>query len=347
MFTGHILYLPLLLFVAGSFLSSVFSRQPLHSLLQANEWFHFLVFVLALCLYRRLPALTRHAVNAFAILTIFLSVYGFFEYFALGHRDLEHRITGPTAHVMTYSGILLALTLLFFVFSFHERKLVPIVAVSCGFVALVLTFTRGAWLGWMAGAATFLLLRRLRLFAYAVPVAILALTFAPEPIFGRFISSFDLRQSSNLDRLRMLEAASEMIKDRPLTGVGPGQIKEAYPLYRASDAPRFRIPHLHNNIAQLWAERGLVPLLAYLMLVSLFAIICVRARRHPASRPWGEAGLAITVGLFVAGMFEFNFGDTEVLLTMLDVSALIVAMIEQRMPEEAADPAGAPLLATA
>jgi hypothetical protein len=36
--------------------------------------------------------------------------------------------------------------------------------------------------------------------------------------------------------------------------------------------------------------------------------------------------MAAAVGLAVFGLFEFNFGDTEVLLTMLDVWALTLAL---------------------
>ena len=40
------------------------------------------------------------------------------------------------------------------------------------------------------------------------------------------------------------------------------------------------------------------------------------------TRGWAEGGIAAACGLFVAGLFEYNFGDTEVLLNMLDVWAL-------------------------
>ena len=39
-------------------------------------------------------------------------------------------------------------------------------------------------------------------------------------------------------------------------------------------------------------------------------------------------GGAVVVGLTCAGMFEFNFGDTEVFYLMLEYFALIVASLE-------------------
>ena len=129
-----------------------------------------------------------------------------------------------------------------------------------------------------------------------------------------------------------------MIKDFPVVGVGPAYVKEVYPLFRRADAPRFRTPHLHNNVIQLWAERGILGLLAYVTLIALFLRECARGWNGP-NREFAQAGLAITVGLAVAGLFEFNFGDTEVFFLMLELMALMVAFLER--PNEP----GAPLVA--
>ena len=154
-------------------------------------------------------------------------------------------------------------------------------------LALLLTYTRSAWLGWIVAVAVLLILKWPKALAWAVPLAILAISLAPLPFFSRVISSFDIKQSSNLDRIRMAEAGVEIIKDYPLLGVGPANVKEVYPLYRKHDAPRFRIPHLHNNIIQLWAERGVLALVAYLFLQFLFLRECARGWGGPcvASSP--------------------------------------------------------------
>jgi len=161
---------------------------------------------------------------------------------------------------------------------------------------------------------------------------IFAITFMPDVMFSRLVSSFDVQQSSNLDRIRMAEGGLEMIKDHPVLGVGPANVKEIYPLYRKADAPRFRPPHLHNNIIQLWAERGITAVVAYLMLLGLFFRECARGWRYTPAREFAEAGIAITVGLAYAGLFEFNFGDTEVFLIMLELFALLIASMEAAEP---------------
>jgi O-antigen ligase len=129
----------------------------------------------------------------------------------------------------------------------------------------------------------------------------------------------------------MLEAGVEIIKDHPVLGVGPANVKELYAIYKKHDAPRPRPPHLHNNVIQLWAERGILGLAAYVTLLALFLRECVKAWRGP-KRMWAEIGLGVTVSLTVAGLFEFNFGDTEVFYLMLNLFALIVVAIERPQP---------------
>jgi O-antigen ligase len=210
-------------------------------------------------------------------------------------------------------------------------------------LALLLTYTRSAWLGWVVAVAVLLIVKWPKALAWAVPLGILAISLAPLPFFSRVISSFDIKQSSNLDRIRMAEAGIEIIKDYPLLGVGPANVKEVYPLYRKHDAPRFRIPHLHNNMIQLWAERGVLALVAYLFLQVLFLRECARGWSGP-STTFAQVGVAVAVALATAGMFEFNFGDTEVFWIMLDLFAIVIAFIER--PERSNEPAAQAVAAT-
>src|SRR5216684_2506492 len=341
----HILYVPLALYGLDSTISSFVANRHIHAFGENALWGKMLLFPAALILYRNIPRSRIAALRMFLIFGIFSAGYGFVQYFALtAHHDLEHRITGPAAHVMTLSGLLLPVALVFLVLWIYDlRNMLLIAGVAMTHFALLLTFTRSVWLGWIVAVAVLLALKWPKALAWAVPVAILVISFAPLPFFSRVISSFDVRQSSNLDRIRMAEAGIEIIKDYPLFGVGPANVKEIYPLYRKHDAPRFRIPHLHNNVVQLWAERGVLGLAAYLLLIGLFLRECVRGWRGPA-KEWAEVGVVVTVGLAAAGLFEINFGDTEVFWMLLDVFAIVIAFIERPQPSN--EPLPAPVLGT-
>lgn len=327
----HILYYPLIVYGIVSTTSAIFADRRIHQGFEGMLWFKMLIFPCAVMLYREVPRLRQLATYACAIVAGGASIWGLLEFAFLDQRSLEHRISGPSSHVMTYSGLLMPLSLMMLVLWWRERKWWQAVACILSTLTLLLTFTRSVWLGWLVAAFAIVIITRARIAFYALPAVVLFVTFLPLPLFGRLISTFDMRQSSNFDRIRMVQAGVEMIRDFPILGVGPANVKEAYALYRKQDAPRARPPHLHNNVVQLWAERGILGAGAYLLLLALFLCECVRGWRG-GGRTWAEVGLVVAVSLTVAGLFEFNFGDTEVFYLMLNLFALVVVSIEQAQP---------------
>lgn len=324
--TWHILYYPLFIYGLASTVSSLVAPQRIHIFGEQMLWVKMLIFPTALILMRQIPRMKEYALYGHALFVTWIALDGLLQYVREPH-DLEHRITGTATHVMTYSGELLPLALLFLILYVHQRKLWMLAPALLSTFALLLTFTRSAWLGWLVAIFVVIVSSRPRLLIWAAPLLILFLVVAPVDMFGRLMSSFSTRQESNLDRIRMLQAGEEIIRDYPLFGVGPANIKPLYPLYRLPDSPRFRTPHLHNNIVQIWAERGILALTGYLLLIILFLRECARAWRTPA-RPWAEAGVAVAVALSFAGLFEFNFGDTEVFYLLLDLFALVVVRFD-------------------
>lgn len=324
----HILYFPLAVYGIASTISSLVApRRVHHDPLEIALWGKILLFAAALSLFRTVPRIRTLAVYAHVICATWIACEGLLQFLTERQRDLEHRITGPSTHVMTYSGLLLPLSLFLIIFSIHKRKAIFIGPAVLATLALLLTFTRSAWLGWLSAVIVLIISVRPRWMLVAVPAFVVAFAILPMSIFSRAVSSFDTTQASNLDRIRMLQAGVEMVRDYPLFGVGPANVKQVYPMYRRADAPRFRPPHLHNNVMQIWAERGILALAAYLLLLGLFIRECVRAWNGPA-RMWAEIGIAVTVAMTVAGLFEFNFGDTEPFLLLMDVFALVIASTE-------------------
>jgi O-antigen ligase len=330
-FSWHILYFPLIVYGLASTASALLSDRRLHAYGEAMLWFKMLIFPAAVILLRTLPRLRELVLYAHAAFVTILSTWGLFEFVFLDRRDLEHRITGPSTHVMTFSGLAAAALADAAVPLVARAQVVAAHGGGLATLTLLLTFTRSVWLGWIAAAFVVLLASRARLVFYALPLVILFVTFLPLDLFSRLVSTFDMKQESNFDRIRMLEAGAEMIRDFPILGVGPANVKEVYAIYRKQDAPRARPPHLHNNVVQLWAERGILGLAAYILLLALFFRECIRAWHGP-NRKWAEAGAAIAVSLTVAGLFEFNFGDTEVFYLLLNLFALVVVSLERAEP---------------
>lgn len=310
-----------------------FSLNLGHSLTEVGELLTLAVVPLVVSLLdRRRWDLLLKALTAVAVLS---AAVGLWQYLH-GASTLAHRLRGLANHYMTFSGWTLVVVLLLvadIAFNPNPRRLrwsVPAVAL-CG-LALALSYTRSAWIGLAAGLVLAAAVWRPRTFL-AIPVVALAVALAmPRSVLERAASIVDLHHPSNYDRLCMVKSGLEMVGDHPLFGVGLGMVERRYPVHRQDDAPRWRIPHLHNNPLQIAAERGLIGLGAYLAVLVVFAlhtVAALRRRDHPAFPALAGCVLAVA-GVTVAGLFEYNWGDAEVWIPTLAVLAAPFALA----PEE-------------
>jgi len=197
-----------------------------------------------------------------------------------------------------------------------------------GLLALGLTSVRGAWLGFAAGVAGAALGLRRRWLVLAALVLVLAGALVVEPgLLRRLKTVGDMADDTTRDRLAMLDAGLRLAIAHPLTGIGPGQVKNVYPTVASAEALRRSTSHLHNTPLQIVVERGLPGLAAWLAIwVGFFGAAWRVFRRIP---PADEESCALVLGsmaaiaaFLAAGLFEYNFGDTEVLLVALAVMAL-------------------------
>ena len=133
------------------------------------------------------------------------------------------------------------------------------------------------------------------------------------------MSMFDLRDPSNRDRVAMLKTGVNMVTADPLTGVGPNMVPRAYPTYRDAGAVEAVNPHLHNVPMQIAAERGLPALAIWLGFIAVLARAIYRLFRNAtgADRVLPATGLAAIAAMLAAGLFEYNFGDSEFLMLFL------------------------------
>jgi O-antigen ligase len=184
-------------------------------------------------------------------------------------------------------------------------------------VALVLTFTRSAWVGTAAGLGVLLVLKDRRLLA-ALPLTMaLVILLAPASVTARMYSMFDVNDPSNRDRVAMLESGVEIVRDHPITGVGPDMVKKVYAEYRQPWAVNPLNVHLHNVPMQIAAERGLPALLVWIGFI-VFLVRDLLKRLTTSRHPSLAAGaIAAVAAMLAAGLFEYNFGDSEFLMLFL------------------------------
>jgi putative inorganic carbon (HCO3(-)) transporter len=211
------------------------------------------------------------------------------------------------------------------------RQLFALAALTLGAAALLLTYSRGGWLGMVTalGAIGLLLLLRsirhwpplwrrlLPLLLLALSAAVLALAVSQvEPLRVRVMSLFAGREdSSNNFRINVWLAALEMVQDRPWLGIGPGNnaFNLIYPLYQQ---PKFNALSAYSIPLELAVEGGIPGLLAGLAL--LLAALRSGLAHVRSESPWALpalASVAVILGLAVQGITDTIFFRPEVQLS--------------------------------
>jgi O-antigen ligase len=328
-------FLPLLLFAAWTLVSAAMSSQPRDSFIDSRQLLMFLM----------VPVVARFALAERARQTIDIiiaigaagALVGIVQFAFFGYDDLRNRPVGPLSHWMTYSGVLMLVTCAAVARLVFRPQLTawPTIAVPALLVALVVTNTRNAWIGTFLAVCVLLAIRNWKLILIPPVVAAIAVMLAPGAVQDRARSLLNPQDPASRDRVVMWKIGRDMIRDNPVFGVGPEMIQRRYEEYRTRypDAVNQRNPHLHNIPVQIAAERGLPALLLWLWFVAVAARDLWRQLRARVVPDVAGAGLAALVSMLVAGLFEWNFGDSEFLMLLLGLLTLPYAAT--RRPAEA------------
>jgi O-antigen ligase len=318
---------PLLFFFLWTILAALVSHDPLRGLTISKKFFIFLLLFLVPLVVkgRRKTVWIYHAVFFVAGLS---SALGLGQFIANPDRSFLDRISGFMGQWMTYSGLqmLVLVMLCAYANQFSWRRrwwVLPLSVLLAG--SLYLTFTRNAWLGAVAGIAAVLCLTRPRAIGAFALLLLALFIFAPESAHRRLRAGLDPADATTRGRIELVQTSLRLIRDNPWFGVGPKSVNTEALRYRGSpEFPDWMYQHMHNNFLQIAAERGIPGLLFWIW----FMIQLVRDpiqvfRRRASADPQSFAivtsiaAMGSWLALLVAGMFEYNFGDSEVLTLFL------------------------------
>ncbi len=332
---------PILALVAWTCVSIALSDDPAAALPQVKK---FLVFGFLPLAYTalRTPDLCQRAVQAWFVVTfgaclVHLTQFGLAAVRAgsLGgefYRDyVGERIAGFFSHWMTFSqtAALILVTLACYLL-FAGRRPGRAVWAGVGVVvgaALLLSFTRSAWLALVVCGLYLVVVVRPKLLPVVPVVLAVACLVAPEALQQRVKS---IRPADNEARIVMWRTGVNMIAAHPLTGVGPERVGPLFAEYQPDDVqelPSGFYGHLHNVFIHYAAERG-IP--AALIVVWLFAQVLFDMRRglkrcSPGRRDGRfllHAGVVGTLAIGTLSCFDVSLGDSEVLAAYLGIVAV-------------------------
>jgi O-antigen ligase len=310
-------FLPLAVYAGATLVSTAFSLDPATSFVDDKQ---LLLLLIVPAVYQ--VARGRNAVTVIDVLVTVgaaSAAYGIIQYGILHYDSLQRRPQGALSHYMTYSGALMLVVcaaVARLVFGSRDR-IWPALVMPALVVALGFSLARNAWVGACVAVGLLLMLKDLRLTAL-LPIAIAVIfALAPDSVTSRILTIFDAQNRTNQDRFAMLEIGARIVASDPLTGAGPNMIPRVYEQHRPEYAVEPINPHLHNVPMQIAAERGLPALAAWLWFVGALLVSLFQLCRRQRDRMLPAAGLAATVAMLAAGLFEYNFGDSEFLMLFL------------------------------
>lgn len=150
------------------------------------------------------------------------------------------------------------------------RRLPALLCLGIMGCCLIMTWSRGAWIGLMFAAVLFLFFwhRRAVWMIFACVAALPFLQkFVSADLIHRITSIGDMNDSSTAYRVYIWRATCNMLADHGLTGIGIGEgaWDKLYPQYAylAVEAA----PHSHNLFLQIWLEMGVLGLIVFFLIL--------------------------------------------------------------------------------
>ena len=192
---------------------------------------------------------------------------------------------------------------------------------------LLFTFTRSAWLGFLTGAIVIGAFRAKKIFLPLVLIVVTVVTLASPEMKERMSSIFNPYHPNNITRLHMWETGIKIFEDHPIVGVGDIGIEQVWDFYAPPENES--VGHLHNNLMMWLVTLGSI---GFIVLVALFvrAWIAMSRIEKKLHDNWflGSVALgclAVMAGFHMNGLFEYNFGDAEIIIVVWVIVGMTLA----------------------
>ncbi|MEM6426368.1 MAG: IctB family putative bicarbonate transporter [Cyanobacteria bacterium P01_D01_bin.128] len=257
---------------------------------------NLLLFLLMARVLRR-PRLRAIAIAIYLLTALIVSVYGLRQWYfgvdALATWVDQTSTLADTTRVYSYlgnpnllAGYLIPAAVLsgaaVFAWPRWMPKLLAVAMVLVNTACLVLTYSRGGWIGFLAAGFVLLALLvhwwsryfsplwqklALPLFLGGAAAFVVVAVLALDPLRARVMSIFAGREdSSNNFRINVWAAVLEMIRDRPFLGIGPGNeaFNQVYPLYQR---PNYTALSAYSIFLEIAVEAGIIGLGCFLWLL--------------------------------------------------------------------------------
>lgn len=218
----------------------------------------------------------------------------------------------------------------------HHRKSICLIFLLLTLGEL-LTFSRGGYMGLFVAFLTLLVLfwkrfsaAQKKMLSAGLAASVIFVTFVSSSILTRFLSSFDLTEGSNLERMKNWQQGLGTFADNFLRGVGIGN----YSFY-LDPTTAYRTPvYAHNLYLDLGAEMGVFALLVWVLLlvVTSYELYVASSRtKDPALSCLALGLVGSLVWYSVHSFFDTSIyapNILSVLVVILSLSVLVIRCVK-------------------
>ena len=152
-----------------------------------------------------------------------------------------------------------------------------------------------------------------------------------------------LKDGPITDRWMMLKALGNILKDRPVFGVGVGNMSRVYNLYRPIEAGDGldHVQQLHNTPAQFLGELGLLGFVVYVACLICLGVLAFKLARHLQERQdrWLLTGVIVSIlGYLFSSLTDYQLENIPITTILVLNVVFIVCLAQQKqLPPKAID----------
>lgn len=237
--------------------------------------------------------------------------------------DIGSRVIGPFDNPNVFGEYIVLLLPLAIAVAFRLRGKLQLLGAGAACtmtLALIYTWSRGAWLAAILSVGVFLLLYSSAFLKLVLPVLLIAPftpAVLPASILNRLMSIGDMADTSTAYRVSIWTASVRMIKSMFLSGIGTGSdvFLTVYPMFALSGASYAL--HAHNLFLQITIEMGFVGIAVFLVMLWLFFRTVLSCYYTVKQRDTSTLVMALGMGvlaLLFQGLTDYVWFNYRVML---------------------------------
>ncbi len=328
----------ILLFFIVDLLSRIFAVVSDGAFYGLKRFLLYFIFLGMISKIKDRQTLNKILISALTVFTI-ISIYEIIFYIirlpeAIKQTNLGDFRLYAFAYYITTGEIKMLLFISFFPLIFIKEKIFInkiylIISLTIIFISMYLTQTRSVFLSLFICFLIYgILINRKFLVSFIILITFV-LILIPSELRGRITSIIDPKHPSNESRIVMWNVGLKIFCDYPIIGVGDNEITKIYNKYKKPES-HGEGSHLHSNIIMILATKGLLGFLIYISLFFTFFLIQIKYFKKIKKK---EDKLLIfgcllaTISFHIAGIFEWNYGDWEVLTLLIFILTIPFILI--------------------